>query len=1026
MAHKDANGERDGLSHTRRDHLKGILGGVALSSLVSTGSALAEADRPETAKTTLSEGTNIAITASPDGETIIIDHAGILFRLSGDGGEAEQITDVELEPAYPNYSPNGDRVAFQGYADGVYDLYTIAPDGSDLEKLTDDPNWDDREPNWSPGGSMIAFASDRGMGYDIWTLEVGSGEITQLTDTDADNYLPTWSSDGSEIAYVTNGGSAIKAIDSNGGESRTLYSAGDGETLRAPSWGPGRDLAYVRVAGSEAHLMVGGEQVTDGEDVFPLPTNWLSENELLYTADGKIRTRELDGESDKTTEVPFTISFDLPELDYKRKSYEFDHRGKEAVKGVQTPALSPEGDRIAFIALNDLWVMEIGKRPARITEDHYYETAPAWHPNGRYLAYSSDRAGTEDIFVYDTKTESHHRVTSREGAAIKAAWSPSGSEIAFQNQDGATFTIGVSINDGTVEADGAVRNILGPQFAPGAPTWSADGETLAMTVHITFSERTGFGTNQILTVDVDSGETEIHPPGEEFASVATRNNDGPVWSPNGEYMAFVVESTLRVMPVTEDGLPDGPARELTDEATDGPSWSGDSEWLLYLNNGQLKKVRRDGSETKEVPLRLNYHRQYPTGRTVVYAGGLWDGRDAELKENVTIEIVNNRIKRVETDTEPPNGQYVDASDLTVIPGLWDAHNHQTYSEELFGARQGLVNLAYGVTTTVDRAAFVYHGVHDREAFTANERVAPRYFMTGELIDGSRTRFPTNRTTRSLEQIELEMSRAIELDYDFLKTYERLNATRTDAVQDVAHDELGVPTASHYVAPGIQLGQNGTTHMDEYGRFGFSRAESATGQSYDDYVQFHSTDDRRWTVTTFFDDSFILGEEVEDDPRLKLFPPWRREGLLAATANNEERPDDPDCTSRLCRNVSVAKRIVDNGGLVVTGTDVPLTFNGVELHANLRPLVAYGFSEHEALLTATRFAAKHQGVEDDLGTIESGKLADMVFLDGNPLEDINNAMNVEMTMTDGELYTIEDLLEPFSSEGGEDSDGGLNG
>ena len=621
--------------------------------------------------------------------------------------------------------------------------------------------------------------------------------------------------------------------------------------------------------------------------------------------------------------------------------------------------------------------------------------------------------------MYDTHTGTDHRITSDdENAAIKAAWSPDCSEIAFQDQNGATFTVDVNVDGETVES-GEVRQVLGPQFEPGAPTWSADGETIAMTVLDPVSERSGFGTNRILTVDVESGETEMHPPGDEFDSIATRNNDGPVWSPDGQYMAFVVESTLRVMPVAEDGTPAGPAEQITDEATDGPSWSGDSEWLLYLNNGQLKKVRRDGSETREIPLHLEYNRQYPTGRTVVYAGGMWDGTDetkAELKEDVTIEIVNNRIERVEADTEPPNGEYVDASDLTVIPGLWDSHNHQTYSEEKFGVRQGLVNLAFGVTTTVDRAAFVYHAVHDREALAASARVGPRYFMTGELIDGSRTIFPTNRTTTSAEQLSLELSRAVELDYDFLKTYERLNVARMADVEDVAHDELGVPMGSHYVAPGMFVGQNGTTHIDEFGRFGFSRAESATNQSYDDYVRFHSTGDRRWSITTFFDDSFVLGEELEDDPRLQLFPPWRREGLMEALADNEEMPTDPDCATSLCRNVDVTRRIIDNGGLVVAGTDVPLVYNGVELHANLRPLAKYGLTPHEALLTATRFAAEHQGVEDDLGTIESGKLADMAFVDGNPLERIEDAMNVRMTMTDGELYTIDELLELSAGEG----------
>lgn len=86
-------------------------------------------------------------------------------------------------------------------------------------------------------------------------------------------------------------------------------------------------------------------------------------------------------------------------------------------KGILTPTLSPDGERVAFVALNDLWVMRIGQSPRRITNDSAYQTDPAWSPNGRYIAYSSDKAGTQDLYVHDTQTGTDRRVTSLDGDA---------------------------------------------------------------------------------------------------------------------------------------------------------------------------------------------------------------------------------------------------------------------------------------------------------------------------------------------------------------------------------------------------------------------------------------------------------------------------------------------------------------------------------------------------------------------------------------------------------------------------------
>jgi hypothetical protein len=476
-------------------------------------------------------------------------------------------------------------------------------------------------------------------------------------------------------------------------------------------------------------------------------------------------------------------------------------------------------------------------------------------------------------------------------------------------------------------------------------------------------------------------------------------------------MAFVIDSTLRVMPVTETGEPAGPAEQITSEATDSPTWSGDSEWLLYLNNGQLKKVRRDGSETQEVPLPLNYHTDQPADHKVIYVERLWDGTSPEVHEDVIIEVVDNRIENIIPDSKPPSGPYVDASDLTVIPGLWDSHVHQTFGAGTLGDRQGRINLAYGLTSTVSRGDLVYRAIEQREALESGNRVGARFFASGELIDGSRIYYNSMRSVTSIEQVPLEMSRAAELDYDFVKTYVRLKATLMAEVTDIAHEELGVPVASHYLAPGAFVGQDGTTHLSATQRLGYARTESATSQTYEDIVKLYGQG-KRWLVTTFFNTDFLLADEVLDDPRIQLFPPWVRDGLRDDVADNTEFPSDPDCDTTVCRHTTTFKNIVESGGAVLAGTDAPLIYNGVGIHANLRPLVQYGFSPHEALLTATRLPAEQQGVEDDLGTLEEGKLADMVFVEGNPLEQIEDAMQVRMTMKDGKLHTIEDLVEPF--------------
>ena len=147
------------------------------------------------------------------------------------------------------------------------------------------------------------------------------------------------------------------------------------------------------------------------------------------------------------------------------------------------------------------------------------------------------------------------------------AWSPDSKLIAFQDQTGATLLVDV--------ATGAIKSLAPLTFFPGRPAFSANGKTVAIATIKPYTKRFREGTSSILTVDVATGKTEFFSPA-PFESITTRTEDGPIYSPNGKEMAFVMDDLLYTMPVDTDGHPNGAAIQLNDETTDAPTYSADS------------------------------------------------------------------------------------------------------------------------------------------------------------------------------------------------------------------------------------------------------------------------------------------------------------------------------------------------------------------------------------------------------------------------------------------------------------------
>lgn len=431
----------------------------AVCALVAVGVCAASASgvAAQRVDLTVREGTNLAVALSPDGRTLAMDLLGSIWTLPVEGGEPQRLTDDLGDARQPAWSPDGRRLVFQSYRDGNWHIWTVGADGSRLRQLTFGP-YDDREPHWSPDGRRIAFSSDRRTdtdaaaeavprrsagNYDIWELELETGELRQLTAHPAADHAPAYSPAGSEIAYVSDRDEQLGVYtrDTNGVERLVAESAGD---AYAPSWSPdGRRIVYNVLAGdrTSSRLMLDGRALTEGEDVFPFRAQWLSATELLYTADGKIKRRRLDGGGAETVEFTAALSFERPA--YTRMRPDLASTAPQPAKGIVAPRVSPDGEQIAFAALGDLWLLDIGGEPRRLTDDPYMERDPAWSRDGVKLAYATDRAGTMDLWIRDLRTGEDRRVTTLPTAEMNPAWSPDGSRIAFLNNEGALLLLDV-------------------------------------------------------------------------------------------------------------------------------------------------------------------------------------------------------------------------------------------------------------------------------------------------------------------------------------------------------------------------------------------------------------------------------------------------------------------------------------------------------------------------------------------------------------------------------------------------------
>lgn len=995
--------------------------GIVLSA------ALARPAIGKTVEVTFDEGTNFAAARSPADGSIVLDLQGTLWRIPAEGGKAVALTDALGDDRLPDVARDGSRIVFQSYRNGTWDIWAIDADGSNGVALTEGPA-DDREPVLSPDGKQVAFSSDRSGNYDVWVLDLESRGLTKITDHRANDYMPTWSPTGKEIVFVSErdpkGMMGLYRVSVPPEAEPTLVASFE-SPIASPSFSPDGKLLAVRVlelqetsagamgrAASASRLAIvpasGGEPrfLETPDDVFPFRACWASDSEVVYSAAGSVWKQTVRGKQDGGTPVriPFQVQVTLDRPSYRRRPVEFPQgRERQTVRGLVRPVLAPDNSLIAYTALGDLWVVSTdGGDPVPLTRDEALDSDPHWSPDSRSLVFSSDRGGTMDLWVKDVSaspSSGERQLTSSLGAELTPSWSPDGKTIAYVDEESRLHRIG---SDGSDD-----RVLTERRHAVGIPSWSSDSVHIAMTVHVPISTRFREGYNRILIVNVETGASRLlDQPDRSFGN---RDGDGPIWRPDGGALAFAMDGGLWTMPVTPVGEVTGRPRQIVGEPIDFPSWSGDGRRIFFLSSSGLSVVDVASGEVNHVALRHDFETKPAGGRFAIQNVKVIDATGAPAREGMDVFVQGDRIERIDPTGAPIDEglRVIDGRGKTLIPGLIEMHAHT--SLPAYGSRQGKIWLSYGVTSMRTPADALYRVLEERESIEAGRRVGPRVFYTGSTMDGDRIYYAGALAIGDREELHQEMKRALALDYDLVKTYVRLPDALQKEVIDEAHAQ-GVFVTSHEVYPAVAYGIDGIEHLRGTSRRGYSPKITDLRRSYDDVLELIGRSGVYFTPTVLIHGGWSLAlarepDLLRDSRFLTLFPPFAQDAYRAESGDGD-RERSSEVVAPLFKTIAA---IHERGGKIVAGTDSAIVPYGLGLILEIEEMSEAGLGPAAAIESATRVAAEALGASHDLGTVEPGKIADLVLLGGDPLEDIRNLRKTEMVVVDGRLLSVAKLL-----------------
>ncbi len=994
---------------------------------------------------------------SPDGTRVVFlsdrDGGENVWTMDPDGSKTRAVSKGENNLyASPEWTPDGQYIVVSRTSAPLgsnYQLWMFHKDGGPGISLTKDDKGQGALGSgrgatinslgaaFGPDGRYLWYARKRGgFGYNIditqWQLAIfdrTNGKIFPQTDVYGSAMRPVLSPDGRWLVY------AVRHDAETGLRLRDLTS-GDERWLRYPVQRDDQESRFTR------DLMPGSSFTPDSKS---LVTTWGGHFWKVSVTDTT------------ATEIPFTapVHLDLGPL------VQFVNRtdtGDILVKQVRDVSLSPDGRSLVFTALDRLYRMDLPNgTPKRLTSDTVHEQHPSWAPDGKSIAYIT--WGIEGGYIQSVSATGGkpQRLVSAPAFYMYPAWSPDGQRIvALRGPREARIREGFGPGYDLVwlPAKGGAVQRVAPINPNGRPHFSRDpnriylydaGEGL-LSMRFDGTDRkailkiTGFTVNSPGAEPNAADEILISPDSQQ--ALALVNN----------YVYLVNLPMTGQLPLTiniaDPTAAVFPAKRLTKVGGDFIGWAADGRsvtWALGRSVfryemaradslGRLKttadslradslkslgakadsatKARYDSLakapayEAARLDIAVTVPRDVPRGTVVLAGARIISMKGDELIERGDVVITDNRIVCVAaTGCERPAGaKIIDVSGKTIMPGMVDIHAHPwpTFGVHATQVWKYLANLAYGVTTTRDPQTSTTDVLTYADQVEAGSLIGPRIYHTGPGVFGPYIEEPF----ASLDDVRNALKRYSEFYHTgTIKQYMAGNRKQRQWVIMAAKEQRLMPTTEG----GLDFKMNLTFALDGYP--GHEHALPIM-PIYRDVVELYAKSGITWTPTLlvsyggpFSENYFYEHYDIHDMPKVRRFFPHSE-----IDGRAERRPWFRDNQYVFTRIAEGVRKVVEAGGKIGLGGHGQM--DGLGDHWELWAIASGGMKPHDVLRVATLFGAQAIGMDQDLGSLEPGKLADLIVLDKNPLDDIHNSTAIHYVMKNGRLYDGETLDEVY--------------